>query len=147
MSKRDEKGLTLSGRALIRLVTEFVRVERAYNKLSTETSLSEIISQPTVAVRVGDLLILAREMAERIGSEEEIAAYLREHEAEDDAWFREQSEQKQTQTVEQQKHALLNEIEKALMNGPPCAACGKPTCVACDQCHHCAVQRRKEQAN
>lgn len=147
MSGRDEKGLTLSGRALLRLFVEFKRTERFLNRMNVDTNIPEMISESAVAVRVADLLVLAKEMSKRIGSDEEMETYLRSREDEDDDWFRKNTAEERKQVTKKQQHALVAEIEEALLSGPPCAVCHKPKCVACDECHHCANKKRREKAN
>jgi hypothetical protein len=126
-SGRDEKGLTISGRTMLRLLTEFGKVLAASRKLGDKSGY-ELLQTPTITLEIRSLLWIAMQMAKRIGSNEEVEAYLKKHsEADEKVIFDGMSETGK---------AIL---EEAMAHGgvPKCTSCGKVVCPICKECHSC----------
>lgn len=139
MKPRDDKGLTLGSRTMLRLYLEFTRTERAMNRTGDRPEgMGDVVRNPNVVAAIGDLLVVASEMGKKIGTEREVAAYLLEHEEEDNQWFNDNA-------PDEPEPPFVTHIKEMLMSGAPCPKCGEPTCRACKECHQC--DKPKEQVN
>lgn len=126
-SGRDEKGLTISGRTMLRLLMEFGNVLAASRKLGEKAGY-ELLQTPTILLEIRSILWIATQMAKRVGSREEIEAYLSKHsEADEKAMF---------DGMAEAGKAMLEEV---LAHGgiPKCTSCGQIVCPICKECHSC----------
>lgn len=138
--KFDEKGLTLSGRTILRLFHEFNRALVAGKRVGDDSGF-EMLLHPTILVEIKALFWIAHEMSKRLGKDTEVQAYLREHEAED------------VKTVEdgiiEEAHGLIDKLGAALFGA--CEKCKKMKCPSCRRCHACegvrVTERDPSQAN
>jgi hypothetical protein len=133
---RDEKGLTLGHRSMLRLLVVFNQTGTAAAKVDDTTDIGYLLGTPLVASAVQDLLVFATALGEKIGSPEKIAAYLNMHAAEDNAFFEKQRADHYA-AAKAAKHAELLDDLKAVLDGPPCDECEQPTCNVCKGCHSC----------
>jgi len=126
-SGRDEKGLTLSGRVILRILMEFGKTVAAAKQLGDDRDY-ELLQTPTVLLEIRSLLWIATEMAKRIGSLDAVDAYLQLHSEEDEKAIRE--------GMAQTGRALMEEV---LSQGgiPKCEKCGRIVCPICRECHIC----------
>jgi hypothetical protein len=124
---RDEKGLTISGRTMLRILLEFARLLAASRKVGNKLTY-EVLQTPTILVEIRALLWIASGMAKRLGSREEIEAYLAKHTEEDERIIR-------VGASEVEKTLM----EEALIHGgvPKCPKCHEFTCPMCKECHSC----------
>ncbi len=138
--KTDEKGLTLSGRTILRMFHEFNRALDASKRVGEDNGF-EMLLHPTILVEIKALLWIAHEMSKRIGKDVEVLAYLREDEADD------------VKTVEngvvEETNGLIEKLGAALFGA--CEKCKKMKCPSCRRCHKCegmrTVERDPSQAN
>jgi len=124
--KTDEKGLTLSGRTILRLFHEFNRALAAGKRVGDDSGF-EMLLHPTMLVEIKALLWIAHGMNQRIGKDTEVQAYLREHEAED------------VKTIEEGigGDATAGLIDKLTAIFGVCEKCKKMKCPVCRRCHAC----------
>lgn len=125
--KVDEKGLTLSGRTILRLFHEFDRALKAAKRVGEDGSF-DLLLHPTMLVEIKALFWIAHEMNKRIGKDEEVQAYLRAHEAED------------VKNVEDGIQGEIMDRLGASLFGA-CERCKKPMCPNCRRCHACENKR------
>jgi len=133
---RDEQGLTMGHRAMLRLLVVFNQTGQAAAKLDDTTDLGYLLGTPLVASAVQDLLVFATALADKIGTPEVIAAYLNLHAAEDNAFFVKQRDEHYAARKAEKHQELMAEFHE-MMKGPPCDDCKAPTCRGCGQCHAC----------
>jgi len=131
---RDEKGLTMGHRAMLRLLMVYNQVGSAASKIGDCTDIGYLLGTPMVASAVQDLLVFSTEVAKKIGTPEELAAYLNDHASEDNAFF-----EKQRKTHYDANKRSVAEKLHDLVDGPPCEVCGETTCKVCDSCHSCGT--------
>lgn len=126
-SSRDEKGLTLSGRTMLRILMEFGKALTASRKLGEDKGF-ELFQNPSILLEVRSLLWLAAEMAKRIGSVKDVEAYLSAHADEDEKTV-----------LDGMKNMGLALVEEILTQGgiPKCTRCGQMVCPICRECHDC----------
>lgn len=126
-SGRDEKGLTLSSRTMLRLLVQFTKLLAASNKLGDPGGY-ELLQSPLAVVELRSLLWIATEMGKRIGSISEVEAYLATHAQEDEKVINE--------GLIQSNRSILEEV---LENSDlqKCEKCGSPRCLTCQECHNC----------
>ena len=130
-SSRDEKGLTLSGRTILRLLLQFSKLLAASNKLGGKAGY-ELLQSPLVLVELRSLLWIATEMGKRIGSIAEVEAYLNGH-----------NETDETTLIEGMKQSGRELLEEVLEHSglPKCTSCGKLMCPICRECHECSTDK------
>lgn len=131
-SGRDEKGLTLSGRTMLRLLSEFGRLLSASMKIGNKPGY-EVLQTPTIISEIRTLLWMASEIAKRVGPQEELEAYLAKHAKADEKVV-----------LEGMSKAGTAFFEEALAYGgvSKCTICGKLMCPICQCCHNC--EKREE---
>jgi hypothetical protein len=134
---RDEKGLTLGSRLVLRLMIEYNRVMDAAHAVNGDTSMHNVFVQETMIDIIADVIFYGSCIGERLGSVSEVKAYNARHEDEDTemldklreelrAKVREQARQNQTSFLK----AVTESIEKK------CGVCGAVLCNQCGACHH-----------
>lgn len=128
--KVDEKGLTLSGRTILRLYHEFDRALRASKRVGEEITF-DLILHPTMLVEIKALLWIAHEMSKRVGKDEDVQAYLRAHEAEDVKIVED--------GIESDAAGIIDRLGASLFG--VCEKCKKMLCPNCRRCHACASKR------
>ena len=124
MSKRDEQGLTLSGRTIIRLALESNRIFGALDEINEAKSLRRIAENPFALVILRRLLWLGVQMIDRIGSEK-VEAYVKSHEKADN------------EAVEAEIKEFGEGLLSKLFPKSKCERCGNQKCLAHQTCHHC----------
>lgn len=124
---RDEKGLTISGRTMLRLLMEFGKALLASRKLGNQAGY-ELLQSPTILLEIRALLWIASQMAKRIGSKEEVESYLETH--------REEDEKAILDGMIEASRALLDDV---LAHGglKKCPSCSDLICPICQKCHKC----------
>ena len=131
MSNRDEHGLTLSGRAILRLLIEVEETTDALRDLGAPSGLSESIRNPKVIRHLKTLIWLAVKMVEKIDKgKDPIVAYLKSHEKEDAKTI--------DDDIKETVPRILKDILKDVMK---CEKCGDSMCVTHRVCHHCDDQK------
>lgn len=118
---RDEKGLTMGHRAMLRLLMVYNQAGSSAAKIGDCTDIGYLLGTPMVASAVQDLLVFSTEVAKKIGTPEQLAAYLNSHALEDNAFF------------EKQRKTHYD----TACDGPPCEVCRELTCKVCSSCHSC----------
>ena len=126
-SGRDEKGLTISGRTMLRILIEFGKTVAAAKQLGDDRNY-ELLQTPAVLLEIRSLLWVASEMAKRIGNLDTVDAYLKAHSEEDEKSIRD--------GMAQTGRALMEEM---LAQGgiPKCEKCDRIVCPICRECHIC----------
>lgn len=140
---RDELGLTLSTRQILRIMMEYGRIAIAAGKTGQSTHLAEIAANPTMTLEILNLLVLAHGVGRKIGKPTDVTSYLRRHEDEDletlETLKREfAGEYKNKTTAVDLIESLL---KMKLDGGGPCEVCGETKCQSCGQCHDCAKRK------
>ena len=126
-SGKDEKGLTLSGRTILRIMIEFNKVLSASRQIGDNKGF-ELIQTPTVLLELKSLLWIAQEMAKRIGDVQTVETYLKAHFDEDRKVVRE--------GLRESGKELVDEL-LAMAGIPKCQTCGHLVCPICNVCHNC----------
>lgn len=142
--KRDEKGLTLGSRLMLRAMMEHQRIFRAASLLRSDTSLANVLTQETMMDVVDDLLFFARQVGEKIGNVPDVKAYLLAHEEEDTETLRslreddnkKMQEEYAKRTVSMGTGVLGALVASARATSATCDVCGQPKCPGCGGCHH-----------
>lgn len=134
---RDEQGLTMGHRSMLRLLVVFNQTGQAAAKIDDSTDIGYILGTPMVASAIQDILVFATALGEKIGQPEKIAAYLNNHALEDNAFFEKQRAEHYA-AMQAAKHAEMLKEMKAVLDGPPCDECENPTCNICKSCHVCS---------
>jgi len=142
-TQRDARGLTMGHRAMLRLFVVFQQTGAAAAKIGDDTDLRYLLGTPLVTSAVQDLLVFTSELAKKIGSTEEIAAYLNQYAAEDNAFFT-KCRDLHYATEEAAAKEVLNEAFADTTSGPPCPHCGEGTCINCEVCHACNIDMDEE---
>lgn len=140
-SARDEKGLTLGGRTMLRIYLEFGRISTAAARLGERIPLEEILVQRTMMVEVLDLLMLASGMGQKLGSVEDVRRYLEQHRDEDDKSMSELRKGLHEKHGAKLAPLLGQVVDQMLARGDPCEVCGQKKCVSCHECHACAERK------
>lgn len=133
-SNRDEKGLTISGRTMLRILVEFSKTLAASRKLGEDKGL-ELLQNPAILLEIRSLLWIASQMASRIGGSKEVESYLSAHAEED--------EKTVLDGMTETGRELLEDL---LAQGgiPKCASCGHLVCPICRECHDCSKNRHHD---
>lgn len=136
-SGRDEKGLTISGRTMLRLMMKFGKTLLDAQKLGSKAGF-ELLQTPTVLLEVRALIWIASQMAKRIGSREELSSYLKQHEEAD--------EKSILDGMAEVDKALLDEV---IAHGglKKCTSCDGMVCPICQECHACNKGTTHETSN
>lgn len=143
--KRDEKGLTLGSRLMLRAMMEHQRILRSASLLRSDTSLTNVLTQETMMDVIDDLLFFARQVGEKAGTVSEVKAYLLAHEEEDTETLRALREEDNRKLHEEYaKRAvgagtgILGVLAASARQSPSaaCDVCGEPKCPSCGGCHH-----------
>lgn len=136
-SGRDEKGLTISGRTMLRLLLEFSKALLASRKLGEKPGY-ELLQNPTILLEVRNLLWISSQMSKRIGSSEDVAAYLDKHKEADDKAI--------LDGMAEAGRALLDEVisHSGLKR---CSSCNELVCPICKECHNCNHSKDHEMSN
>jgi hypothetical protein len=137
---RDEKGLTVGNRLLLRAVLEERRIVMAAGRMSGDTSLYNSLTQDTLVDCLDDLLFYARLMGKRLGHPDELAEHLRKSEKADLAELRRMRDEiQETRQVERAEFMMgvapLGTFTGGSAQQANCDVCGKPTCPSCGGCH------------
>lgn len=127
MANRDEKGLTLSGRVMLRLMFALGDNLQATRKLGEQVHWYELVNDPKVILEIRTLLWMASSMARRIGGHDEVLAYIRAHEDADEKAVLDGMKEDSAQLVTLLKAGGI----------PSCSKCGKTVCPLCGECHGC----------
>lgn len=152
MKLRDEHGLTLSGRLILRITSNFQRYVGAVDNPGKE-AIVEFFKQPIVHSDMLDLLFIGTRMAERIGSIYDVTKYLTGHEEQDDKTIETMHEaqdkklqQKDSDATEHGNHdPLAAFLIKRVEDVGNCQRCGGRNCISCGDCHRCQGQVQKPQ--
>lgn len=133
-SGRDEKGLTISGRTMLRLLMEFGKTLLASRKLGNKPGY-ELLQSPTILLEIRALLWIASQMAKRVGSREEVEAYLKRH-----------SEADEKTIIDGMAEAGKAILEDVLAHGglKKCPSCDDMICPICQECHKCTKSTTHE---
>lgn len=126
-SGKDEKGLTLSGRTMLRIMVEFNKVLSASREIGDKHGF-ELIQTPTVLVEIRSLLWIAHEMAKRLGGPSVVDPYLQAHAEEDKRAVRD--------GMKETGKELIDEM-LAMAGIPKCPKCDHLICPICRECHTC----------
>lgn len=133
---RDEKGLTVGNRLLLRAVLEERRIVMAAGRMGGDTSFYNSLEQDTLVDLLDDLMFYARLMGERLGAPDELIEHLRKSEKadlEELRRLRDETHDKINQTRDE-----LTQMRDRLISGmrpATCDLCGKPMCPSCGSCH------------
>jgi hypothetical protein len=134
MANRDEKGLTLSGRVMLRLMFAIGANLMATRKLGEQTHWDQMVNDPKVLLEIRTLLWMASRMAERIGNFDEVLTYINSHESED--------EQAILDGMKEDSRKIIESLLKA-GGVPSCPKCNKTVCPVCRECHDCDESANK----
>ncbi len=153
--KRDEKGLTLGMRLMLRAAVEQQRILRSASLLRSDTSLANILAQETMMDVLDDLLFFATQMGEKLGDVSVVKAHLAVHEEDDEKQLieiREANHRKKQEEYAKRSGAggLLSALVAArAASGSPgaCDVCGRPLCADCGHCHHHDGDKKPEPLN
>lgn len=133
MTKKNPDLDAIGRRALLRLLIEFGSNLDALVKIEGDTDLVYILSLPTVQAATREALIAAADIAQSIGSKEDVEAYLSKYREEDKAFFAHTRDSYLSEKIER----IKDEADAFIQGGVPCADCGEGTCQGCGECHHC----------
>jgi hypothetical protein len=143
-SKRDEKGLTLGHRVLLRIVVEFNRALNATMRIGDPPNLREVMDNPIILDRVFQAVTFGLMLGKKLGTFKEVEEYLRKYDDEDSQFLREEQSSTIQSMLETTATNLAHDI---LMQGTDCETCGEKTCLSCKTCHSCEQKKEVQNLN